>query len=761
MATKKQTRKSTTAKKAHKKRSAVMAKTSSKSKKKVTKSSKKNIGRSFSKLKLALFALVFGSIGVFLLQGSFAAGRDPWVRPFRSDSIWNTPIGSNARYVDAGFPFTPRSQLDKTYFLKLKGSDPLRDYVVTGGWRDRCSGTQKTGIQLNLPNGYTIPDASQNANGSWHTPNNGWEFLYPDGKTVLTSGGGARCSGTGPIYGHGGKTTYSIYGDGILGGHGGSGLTRLGGAIRGDDLTGNEPIRHVLDLVLYSKYFYSDNKTTKTSTYRWPASKSDGYALDKNKTDRYVGNNPETRMGSLLALKPSIKPADLNIRSKEGLKIFYAMQDWGGYITDDSAWDANTLTIDTDTAGKFNWSSQQREEFGRIIDAASVVANNGPNSIGGGGTPRAALHPPLSGESSQTPSPSPAPSPSPQPQPEPNPTDTSGGSYIKPANNLTTGVAVRASSVASGTFAATKAIDGNETDNNSRWISGKSDNEWIEIDLGRVEKVDKIAILFAGNTTKTYSVRLSKTAEGFTQKASGSTDNKDFSFKEHGLSNTEARYIRIYGLSRWNNNYGHSIREIALYTYAVDPTQDSNSTDQGGTTNPAKEQPNPNKDQGGEYKPIDSSSTIGSDKGSGSVVVVEDSKTKEKKVVLSGKVSVRSDDSENRPKIVRKVLKLNGKTLRETTDPNADISLDTSTFDDGEYELQIEEEFEDGSADITTESVVIDNDLNSIETLRNKLLSPLAGQINGRAMNIILAGSTAIVSSAVVGGLALVYRKVV
>ena len=198
-----------------------------------------------------------------------------------------------------------------------------------------------------------------------------------------------------------------------------------------------------------------------------------------------------------------------------------------------------------------------------------------------------------------------------------------------------------------------------------------------------------------------------------------------------------------------------------MYTYAVDPTQDSNSTDQGGTTNPAKEQPNPNKDQGGEYKPIDSSSTIGSDKGSGSVVVVEDSKTKEKKVVLSGKVSVRSDDSENRPKIVRKVLKLNGKTLRETTDPNADISLDTSTFDDGEYELQIEEEFEDGSADITTESVVIDNDLNSIETLRNKLLSPLAGQINGRAMNIILAGSTAIVSSAVVGGLALVYRKVV
>ena len=78
------------------------------------------------------------------------------------------------------------------------------------------------------------------------------------------------------MYGHSATSSSvrtDIYGDGLYGGHGASRLPRIGGAIRPGELSGPEPIRHVLDLVLYTKWAYSDG--TKASTYRWPATDSD------------------------------------------------------------------------------------------------------------------------------------------------------------------------------------------------------------------------------------------------------------------------------------------------------------------------------------------------------------------------------------------------------------------------------------------------------------------------------------------------------
>lgn len=321
--------------------------------------------------------------------------RNAWLRPFASDSIWNTAIGSEAEYLDTPFPFVEANALDRVHLLELDAADPEVPLIRSGGWRNRCSGTVDTGHRLNLPRDYVIEPPSRRGDGGWNTPNNGFAFLLPDRRTVHNGGQGARCDEGGPLFGHTASpetVLTDLYGDGLGGGHGASRMSHLGGAIRPGELSGSEPIRHALDLVLYSKYLYSDGKRTKESTFRWPAASSDGYALDRSKKDRYVGTEPALRMGSLLALHPDLEPDDLGIRTAVGRKLFAALQDYGGYVTDDAAWDANYLVTDAAAFGTFRWEEAEQRDFGRMIEAISVVANNGPERIGGGGTPR---RPPL------------------------------------------------------------------------------------------------------------------------------------------------------------------------------------------------------------------------------------------------------------------------------------------------------------------------------------------------------------------------------
>lgn len=51
-------------------------------------------------------------------------------------------------------------------------------------------------------------------------------------------------------------------------------------------------------------------------------------------------------MGALLALPTGLAPEDLWVESEVGLKVFHAFQDYGAYITDDTAWDAYALCVE-------------------------------------------------------------------------------------------------------------------------------------------------------------------------------------------------------------------------------------------------------------------------------------------------------------------------------------------------------------------------------------------------------------------------------
>lgn len=318
-----------------------------------------------------------------------APARDPWLRPFSSTSIWNMPIGSGAQYRDAKLPYSERQALETTYLMKTKSSDPLREIKSVGSWRDRCSGTKFQGTKIHLPNGWRPKPVTANA-----TPNNPGVFLQPDGRTLVNVGSMARCSDTGPLHANrpgDDKHITDLYGDGIVGAHGASRLSQIGGAIRPGELTGDAPIRHALDLLIWSEYLYYGGD--KQSSYRWPASSSDRYAGP----DRYRGSNPELRMGSLLAIPPGATPQSLGIETAVGRKLFDALQNYGAYVTDDSAWEASYIGVDSNAIGTFPWGTAEKKDMARMVAELAVITNNRPNSIGGGGVPRRPLLPELDG----------------------------------------------------------------------------------------------------------------------------------------------------------------------------------------------------------------------------------------------------------------------------------------------------------------------------------------------------------------------------
>jgi hypothetical protein len=79
------------------------------------------------------------------------------------------------------------------------------------------------------------------------------------------------------------------------------------------------------------------------------------------------------------------------------------MQDYGAYVVDDSGWDYNYLCIEqsaqveyeTITGRSIDKDTAFQADFAKIIGAVKVVNNNGWETIGGGGTPRQPLAPPI------------------------------------------------------------------------------------------------------------------------------------------------------------------------------------------------------------------------------------------------------------------------------------------------------------------------------------------------------------------------------
>jgi hypothetical protein len=262
-------------------------------------------------------------------QGSSptAVGRDPLHWPFSRDSIWNLPIGSNARYVWAGIRHaTAMAYFTDSDILVLKPGAPATtvytNYDDWGGG-DRCSSQGPALFTAPIPSDFVILGSHQGSPDG-NTPNAATAILAADGHTIIQTQPFARCAGSAPTshYMFGNE---DLYGTGETGSHGGSGLSALGGTVRLGELVPGGTIRHPLKLNLDSANYYSGYRG-----YRWPAWKSDAGGAG------YGGSIPEVRMGTLLAVKPDFAIA--NLETEPGKIVARAFQDYGGYIVDTSGW---------------------------------------------------------------------------------------------------------------------------------------------------------------------------------------------------------------------------------------------------------------------------------------------------------------------------------------------------------------------------------------------------------------------------------------
>jgi hypothetical protein len=201
----------------------------------------------------------------------------------------------------------------------------------------------------------------------------------------------------------------SIYGDGIRGAHGGSGLSAIGGALRLGEL--DEPmdvIRHALKINVYAaeNLFYDE----ETEGYRWPAIRADGYAENVYGTERTEAVVTACRMGALLALHNFLYIDSLAFETTPGRILAEAFRNYGAYIVDDTAWDVYAIITEWSPDGRFmdefedawgfpfkepNKNTPWTRDIRRIFSNLHVVDNNGPENIGGGGTPLMPLAPPF------------------------------------------------------------------------------------------------------------------------------------------------------------------------------------------------------------------------------------------------------------------------------------------------------------------------------------------------------------------------------
>jgi len=345
----------------------------------------------------------------FSAQAQFPTIRNPLYWPFADTSIWNMPIGSNAQYVPARIgPSLGAGMTDDEDILLLNSAAPLVMLEENNaGWdatKRRCTSlTGRLLYQVPIPTGFSTDPGYVGT-----TPNMSAAFLLPDNRTLKQNQPFHRC-------GAGGTATTQVlfpdvdlYGSGIPGAHGGSGLSAIGGTVRVGELLPGSTIRHALKCNLYAaKYIAYNNDGTRG--YRWPARNADGYA-----NGVYAGLVPALEQGALLALLPNFNVAGL--RTGPARILAQAFKDYGAYVVDDTYWDVYGIEVEWGPNGRvlnefqsiWGWpfSTNQLSTCASISNECSwakdmadifinlnVVDNNSASSIGGGGTRRTPLAP--------------------------------------------------------------------------------------------------------------------------------------------------------------------------------------------------------------------------------------------------------------------------------------------------------------------------------------------------------------------------------
>jgi len=175
--------------------------------------------------------------------------------------------------------------------------------------------------------------------------NNAAALLHPDNHTIINAQPLYRCTPGSPVLslvmGKDRAKDDIVSSNGTYCAHGGSELSSIDGTIRlGELLPDALPIQHALKLQLNGGDYYYN----KRPGYAWPALNCDGgSAFNPNDSHHYGGNDIYLSPGALLAIPSNIT---VNVITVPGKKMLFALQNYGGYLCDNTF--ANRGTVGTE-----------------------------------------------------------------------------------------------------------------------------------------------------------------------------------------------------------------------------------------------------------------------------------------------------------------------------------------------------------------------------------------------------------------------------
>ncbi|WP_371915717.1 galactose-binding domain-containing protein [Paenibacillus odorifer] len=127
--------------------------------------------------------------------------------------------------------------------------------------------------------------------------------------------------------------------------------------------------------------------------------------------------------------------------------------------------------------------------------------------------------------------------------------------------NLALGKTAVASSIEGVGFEASKSTDGNST---TRWASIEgSNNEWIYVDLGANQSVNRVKLNWEDAYAKGYKVQVSNDATTWTDTYVTTTGNG--SIDDITFTANSGRYVRVLCTAR-GTVYGYSIFDFEVYS---------------------------------------------------------------------------------------------------------------------------------------------------------------------------------------------------
>jgi hypothetical protein len=283
-----------------------------------------------------------------------SGSRNAGLHPFASSSIWNSAIGSGAKFQAktdwrtasflSGKPVINRDPWSITV-VRAKSTDPLVTLeAVRNGTKHKIR----------------IPANTKPTGGSdMHVT-----IISPDGKTAYDTFKMAKINST--LWRAQVVNPTDLKGSGINYGTRAAGVPAFAGLIRAHELAAKK-IPHALAIAI-------PNELLK-SGHIWPAKRE-----DTNAASAYKGGVP---MGTLLAIPGSVDVSSMGL-SPEGLALAKALQNYGAYVVDRSG----MVSLYCEQACNEDATHKMAADWRELYPLMRAITNSGPNSIGGGGSPR-------------------------------------------------------------------------------------------------------------------------------------------------------------------------------------------------------------------------------------------------------------------------------------------------------------------------------------------------------------------------------------